>query len=233
MNLAAPLTDKANALECAAACNAVYDQCNLQTDDCHICVTEFDSCVRVDVRGSKTAQDWLNDLDFDFVDTIYGSVHHGFWKSTAPMFPMLKARLHGITKPIVMDGHSLGGGQVKLFAIGLAVEKFPIARVIDFGSPRTGDLQFQMLYDHVLGDKTIRFVNALDVVPRTPFSDLGYVHVGQAGYLPSTGPVQLNPLFYDLIHDDIINMVSSIRSGNIALLNDHFITAYQSRIQLL
>jgi pimeloyl-ACP methyl ester carboxylesterase len=233
LNLAAPLSDKANALECAAACGAVYDVCSLQTEDCHLFVKEFETFVRVDVRGSKSSRDWINDLDFDFVDTIYGKVHHGFWRSSAPMFPQLKAQLKPILKPIVLDGHSLGGAQATLFALDLAIEKFPVALITSFGSPRVADGEFKTLYDRLLGSKTIRYVNALDVVPRTPFSDLGFIHVGQEGYLPSTGALELNPTFYELIHDDVINMVSNIRAGNIGMLTDHLIASYQTRIQNL
>ena len=233
MNLSAPLADKANALECALACAQVYDVCTLQTDDCHVCVKEFDNCARVDVRGSKTAEDWINDLNFEFVDTIYGKVHGGFWRSTAPLFPKLKEQVKAIGKPVVIDGHSLGAAQGTLLALDLAVESFPVAFNISFGSPRVAGAEFKALYDRLLGPKTIRYVNALDPVPRLPFSDLGFVHVGQEGFLPTAGGLEINPTFYELIHDDVVSAVADIRAGRPDILVNHFIAAYQARIQNL
>jgi predicted lipase len=234
MNLLAPLTDRQNALECLRACQAVYYDCTLETDDAHVSIADCASHIKVVMRGSKSPEDWINDADFELIDTIYGRVHRGFFKSWSSIASRIHGQLRNMRRvPIVVSGHSLGGDQARIGALDLHTAGFAIDRVITFGAARTGGSDFRDYYDARLLHCTIGFVNARDIVPRVPFSAMGYCHVGNYGLLTSTGGLVLNPNILELTHDDVVGAVNDLRDGKITVLSDHHLENYAARIQAL
>jgi len=71
-------------------------------------------------------------------------------------------------RPTVVTGHSLGGALTTLFVMeNASKQKFDIATLCTFASPRVGTQQFVRLFDQLPIDSW-RIVNSLDVVPRLP-----------------------------------------------------------------
>lgn len=231
MNTTAPLTDKFNALECLAACEDVYARSTIATDDCHVLIQPFDTFTHVTFRGSKSIEDWLNDADFEKITVAGGKVHRGIWMSYQTVSSLLRSKLNK-QKPLVIDGHSLGGGHSTFCAWDLDAE-YEIFFAISFGSPRVADAAFRDNYNRTLGEKTIRFVDARDIVPRVPFRELGYVHVGHEGFLPSAGGFSYDPSLWELVTDDVKGAITDIQSGRIELLDDHHLLRYRARIMAL
>jgi predicted lipase len=77
---------------------------------------------------------------------------------------------------VTITGHSLGASLATLLALDMSVNtNFPVT-LYTLASPRTGDLIFHNLFNHVVPN-TYRIHNRLDIVPKTP-PPLLYFHVG-------------------------------------------------------
>jgi pimeloyl-ACP methyl ester carboxylesterase len=165
--------------------------------------------------------------------------------------------MHPLAK-IYITGHSLGGALAILCALEFARQKLPVAGVITFGQPRVGDANFAALYDatysnrdeevvietegeeddHVmcslhLRDITFRVVNQNDIVPRTPGWLMGYRHCGQEIFLSPLGCTLINPSLWIKIVCDAIGLYGAYRNREDVLIREHFMAAYQDRIQNL
>eukprot|EP00216_Chloropicon_sp_CCMP2111_P003683 CAMPEP_0198246004 /NCGR_PEP_ID=MMETSP1446-20131203/44067_1 /TAXON_ID=1461542 ORGANISM="Unidentified sp, Strain CCMP2111" /NCGR_SAMPLE_ID=MMETSP1446 /ASSEMBLY_ACC=CAM_ASM_001112 /LENGTH=343 /DNA_ID=CAMNT_0043930261 /DNA_START=85 /DNA_END=1112 /DNA_ORIENTATION=- len=85
---------------------------------------------------------------------------------------------------LVITGHSLGGALAALAAADFTMNGMEVSKVITFGQPRLGNMNWAHLYDSTLGLRniTFRLVNHRDPVPRIPFTDIsllrGYHHTG-------------------------------------------------------
>lgn len=212
-------------------CHRCYGDTTLKTDKAHFNITQLENCIVVAARGSWDEVDWINDCEFLFSDTIYGSVHTGFWESTNTILGDIHEALRARpVLPIVATGHSLGGDQASITALDLITTKFPVDRVITFGAARPGGADFKTGYDRLLGEKTCCWVDARDIIPRLPFNDLGYYSIGQMAFLPSTGGMILNPTGWEMLHDDVVGAYNDIRAGRVNLIADHELSHYQDRI---
>lgn len=231
MNLDKPLTDYSNALECLMYCQRAYGDTTYVTDKAHFNIIQLENCIVVAARGSWSVQDWKDDCQFPFIDTIYGQVHSGFWTSTNSILGDIHHALRDRPAlPVVVTGHSLGGDQGIITALDLKTTSFPVDRVITFGAARPGGADFKSAYDRALGDRTCCWVDARDVVPRLPFVEMGYVGVGQQAFLPSAGGLIVNPTGWEMIHDDVLAIVHDPATFALNLVNDHSLTHYQDRI---
>jgi hypothetical protein len=231
MNLDKPITDVGNALECLMYCERAYGDDTYITDKAHFNIIQLPNCIVVAARGSWSEVDWINDCDFLFADTIYGSVHTGFWSSTSTILPRIHEAIRGMPAlPIVVTGHSLGGDQGILTAMDLATIKLPVDRVITFGAARPGGGEFKRNYDAKLGQQTCCWVDASDIVPRLPFTELGYVSVGQMAFLRSDFGMVVNPNGWEMVHDEIVEAVADVRAGRVGFIADHSLSHYQDRI---
>ena len=234
MNLNAPLTDKANALECLDFCQKDYGSTTIKTPTAHFNIDQLPDCLVVSARGSWSAEDWMTDSDFLMCDTIYGSLHTGFWESTNTIIPMIHQALRSLPSlPIIVTGHSLGGDQACITALDLVMSRFPVHQVITFGQARPGGSDYKTFYDSKLGSQTARWVDARDIVPRLPFANLGYANVGQELFLPSSGGMKMNPTFMELLHDDVVGTLNDVKSGRCNLIADHTLEHYRDRIMQL
>ncbi|NGQ95161.1 lipase family protein [Brevibacillus sp. SYP-B805] len=82
-------------------------------------------------------------------------------------------------KKVVITGHSMGAALATLCALDVAANtRFSRPTVCTFGSPRVGSPRFARVFNNRVG-RSIRIVNAYDVVPRLPpgLFGLGYRHV--------------------------------------------------------
>lgn len=212
-------------------CQRVYGDSTYSTDKAHFNIIDLPNCIVIAARGSWDEVDWINDCKMLFSDTIYGPVHTGFWDSTATILGDIHAALRARpVLPIVATGHSLGGDQVSITALDLITSKFPVDRVITFGGARPGGVEFKQSYDRRLGDRTCCWVDARDIIPRLPFTEMGYVGIGQMGFLRSVGGMVVNPTGWEMLHDDVVGVYNSIKAGHIDFISDHSLSHYQDRI---
>lgn len=258
MNLTAPLTDTANALEALALCEKAYsipwgsgysvvpeDQNFVTTDPdgtihngsstAHVLIQPLENCILVCARGSEDAEDWLTDGRFNLIPTIYGQAHCGFWNSVDSIFSTLVTELAKFPPlPVVVVGHSLGGASARIIARRLCdINPIPVlAALITFGEPRGGDSDFAASCDKVLKSIHCRWVNALDIVPRVPCRFMGYAHSGQEAFLGSrSGKVELNPSVWELLTSDVARTWEGIRAKQVQQLTDHHAPAYRAALE--
>jgi hypothetical protein len=145
----------------------------------------------VSFRGTQTAGDWLNNIDFVHEpyrpDPAAGNVHQGFqhvyYAIRDSLISLVTARLANIAE-ILVTGHSLGGALTTLAMpdlLSVIAATQPDAPVLaptlyNLESPRVGNRAYQTFFN----SKTScwRIVNIWDVVPHVPPALAGFVHVG-------------------------------------------------------
>jgi len=127
-------------------------------------------------------------------------VHGGFWRALnqvwlskiMPNIALLRS------KPLWITGHSLGGAIAVLAAMRLFRELpgGPTAQgVYTFGQPRVAKLGFAAAYQaSPLWNRTFRFVNNMDIVPRVPPRVLKYCHVGRCGFFNNNRVLGSQPM---------------------------------------
>lgn len=141
----------------------------------------------VTFRGTQTAEDWLENLDFIAVPYQpipgRGTVHQGFqlayYAIRANLLDLVQKLGQGCTELLVV-GHSLGGALATLAMPDLlnVLDNPNLSPILyNLASPRVGHGDFQSFFDsHV--NVCYRVVNQWDVVPHLPPDLAGYVHVG-------------------------------------------------------
>jgi triacylglycerol lipase len=161
-------------------------------------------------RGTKDFNNWMTDLHatpvsfpwiFDRGPDV-GNIHAGFGHAVRDAWPKIRAALEDLVPPpdlapgtaqptLWLTGHSLGGALAVLAGAAFSMwSDAPIRSVngvYTFGQPRVGLYSFCGNYDHVLSQKTFRFVNNQDLVPRVPFRGWDYADVGQMIHFDSNG----------------------------------------------
>lgn len=167
-------------------------------------------------RGTASIRDWLTDLDARMVSPGGGvEVHKGFLAALTSVIDPIMARLGPardelLAVPrIVLTGHSLGGALAMLCAKALFSAGFPIDAVYTFGQPRVGNEMFAGNYDLVLGQRTWRFVNEADIVPRAPGLLAGYRHAGNEVFLNAECGIDFNPPWWRKARSDAAGMLKA------------------------
>lgn len=167
-------------------------------------------------RGTKNARDWMTDLyatpvSFNWIfddGPNVGNIHAGFghalrdaWskvtgavESMAPRPPDtqdLRGLSTRVQPTLWLTGHSLGAALAVLTGAAFSIWDRARIRTLNgiytFGQPRVGLYQFCGNYDHLLSQKTFRFVNKEDLVPRVPFRGWDYADLGQMIHFDSSG----------------------------------------------
>lgn len=257
-----------NARALAEACARVYLEPSplpgeiwlyARNTDAHALIQDRGDCLVVAFRGSKDAEDYIQDGKFAFTDLVYTAgapgwelparVHDGFLEDFDSLDEDLVHAVNGaltgrLKTPIFITGHSLGGALAILCALEFARLKYNIAGIYTFGGPRVGNSAFEKIYDTTdstdatqgtLGVITYRIVNENDIVPRVPPWINGYRHVGQNIFLPvgtKTGWVR-NPSRWYIALSDALGLWGAFSDLHDVLIMDHHIEAYQERMQLL
>ena len=167
-------------------------------------------------------------------------VHHGFLQDIESITVDLvmqvrqvinKLQALGNSFPkIYITGHSLGGALAILAALELNYQKLKPELVVTFGQPRVGNAAFAACYNELLGDRTIHVINAADPVPLLPPLLAGYRDEGNEVFLSRGRRWKLNPsIGFELI-SDVLGIFDNWRHHKLALLPNHFIKAYQERL---
>jgi hypothetical protein len=162
-------------------------------------VATKDKSIYIVWRGSSSKKDFQNDASIDKVPFIEVGerVHIGFkssWEAvknqTYQALDKALKTLGGEEKidNIIVCGHSLGGAVTTLFAYSIYTT-YKSDKIISctIGSPRVGNKVFKTNFDKS-PIKSLRIVNNLDVVTRTP--NIGYHHVNTELRIDDEGKIK-------------------------------------------
>jgi triacylglycerol lipase len=181
---------------------------------CYGTVVRRNDTVLVSVRGTDGFVEWVEDGQFvpipynPHVPLLGGDptplVEQGFWglystlqlaDPAGAMLGSLAAALPALLKPadqVVVAGHSLGAALATYLTLDLA--RGPLAERISgcfFASPHPGNGAFATLFDLSVKDYKV-FNYLLDIVPRVPPSQAGYVPLQKLKVIqPATAQVDI------------------------------------------
>lgn len=198
-------------------------------------------------RGTKTPQDWMEDLyctpaRFDWIfdsSPAVGEIHAGFGHTLADGLSQIISGLtaRDQTRPLLITGHSLGGALAALVGacftvMGVSIR--PVSAIYTFGQPRIGLNDFCNTYERLLGKKLLRFVNRQDLVPRVPFRNWDYSDEGKMIHFDSSGKPAIQSVEWENFLSrtlqslgDLIEMTTDIKVD----VGDHSMTAYRQLVQ--
>lgn len=147
--------------------------------------------VVIAIRGTEGIQEWIHDAQFlptpcpfmpaagnteDGFTDMYRSMRTGPDAASPTVTQALtKIQFARAITSLTVCGHSLGGALATLLALDVAVNTNFNPIVYTYASPRTGDPQFVILYNHAVPN-TVRIANRVDLVPKLPLPPL-YEHV--------------------------------------------------------
>jgi hypothetical protein len=179
------------------ATGAVESQALIVHDD-HAVVLAF--------RGSDNVTDWLTNLHFT-MSPVYpdGSaapgalVHQGFRRALWSTWPRIRTRVEALVaegRRLWLTGHSLGASLSSIAAFDLAKTggDVPVAGLVTFGQPRTGNDIFCTALDAMLAGRYARIVHGGDLVVLLPPERFGYRHAGTRHSLTTAGTLTADPL---------------------------------------
>lgn len=167
----------------------------------------------------------------ELLDASEVRVHQGFVEALAGVWPAVidALRAGDSGRPLILTGHSLGGGLAVLAAYALSRQKVPfnVRGVYTYGQPRAGDGAFAESYDRLFRLRHWRVVNNRDVVPRLAPRSMGYAHTGRVLYLDANGRPSIDPTAWfqllDLVPVDAgMDWNSQVRE----FVADHGVAAY-------
>lgn len=154
-------------------------------------ITRIDGQTVVVFRGTVTDGavawlDWLNDLRAALVyyPSLPGLVHAGFAHAVWNLLPIMP-RFDREPAPLVI-GHSKAGAMALIFAMRLYEDFGLRPKVVTFGAPRAGNVDFARSAECAL--EIDRYENPHDIVPRLPL-----VAYRAAGSLVSPDPSWPHP----------------------------------------
>jgi len=165
-------------------------------------VAHNDKFIVIAIRGTEidnfwgAISDWAVNLEFELKrdESVEsgGKVHEGFIELINQAWPEIEADVRqvqndGAQRTLWITGHSLGAGLATLAAERARIAGFDVSGVYTWGSPRVGDKTFKQKYtDLGLADRTFRFVNNTDTVPKIPPGH-DYTHVGLLKFIDAAG----------------------------------------------
>jgi Lipase (class 3) len=201
------------------------------------------------IDGPFTLQkllDWTNDLNAALGTGVGlpGQVHQGFLGSLNSLWVAVEAEarnqltLAGAGTPLIITGHSKGGGIAPLAAMRFWTQDQLKAKVITFAAPKPGNKAFADAYDALIDDTRYEF--AEDIVPHLPPSAdflnvlaqipflrrelsglqrFNYQSVGSLMYIPRTGNIVPDPQ-NSLLDQRRLRLLNLILRGHIQQIED-------------
>jgi hypothetical protein len=134
----------------------------------------MDDTYYIALRGSSSAQNWIDDFEIRLVDyngCAGCSVHHGFYKSALAIKSQVMNSIETHSpKNIIVTGHSYGAAVAQILALEINKNAF----VYNFGQPRTGNSEFANHVNRMLPNYW-RVTHDRDIVPHLP-PKIGYIH---------------------------------------------------------
>jgi triacylglycerol lipase len=137
-----------------------------------------------------------------------------------------------------LTGHSLGAGLAVLTGAAFSMWTDQVKRQVNgiytFGQPRIGLYRFCGNYDHLLHERTFRFVNKKDLVPRVPFRGWDYADIGRMIHFDSNNEPQLQSAEWNNFlsrilqsFSDFFDIITRFGTG----VNDHDMATYEQLVQ--
>ena len=174
----------------------------ISVDTTQCLVAHNDKFIVIAIRGTEidnfwgAVSDWAVNLEFELKEDESvesgGRVHEGFIELINQAWPKIRDDVRqvqndGAQRTLWITGHSLGAGLATLAAERARSAGFDVSGVYTWGSPRVGDKTFKQKYtDLGLADRTFRFVNNTDTVPKIPPGH-DYTHVGLLKFIDAAG----------------------------------------------
>jgi hypothetical protein len=154
-------------------------------------VVAFRGILPPEIHDLSSLIDWMQDFEAIplGVPGIPGLVHQGIWNALETLWPQVVAEIAarqaagGGGLPIVLTGHSKGGGMAHLAAMRLSLAGTAPPQVITYAAPRIGDQAFAEAYEQQVA--AIRYEYSDDIVPHLPPDPLLLATLGQ---FPAIGP---------------------------------------------
>ena len=152
-----------------------------------------DRSIYVVFRGSSSITNFIDDMNFFQVPYPYCekcSVHKGFYSANAAVVKDITEEVLRLQKmfpsyDVVVTGHSLGAAVATLCAVDLIDANVQNVKLINFGSPRVGDIEAaEYISDRIF--KKFRITNHKDVVPHLPLS-VNFMHISGEWYEDENG----------------------------------------------
>jgi triacylglycerol lipase len=211
----------------------------------------------------KDWNNWMTDLQatparFDWLfqgAAEAGDVHAGFGHALFDAWEKIESALDNVMpkvpagsdpakvanttqRTLWLTGHSLGGGLAVLTGAAFSMWTDQVKRQVNgiytFGQPRVGLYRFCGNYDHLLHERTFRFVNKKDLVPRIPFRGWDYADIGQMIHFDSNNEPQLQSVEWNNFlsrnlqsFSDFFDIITRFGTG----VNDHDMTTYEQLVQ--
>lgn len=185
-------------------------------------------------RGTEANPlDWIRDAQFLPRTGEFGEqVHSGFHFALNEVWDEV-ADAVGRPEELHITGHSLGAGLAVLAAARVVEAGGSVSAVYTFGSPRVGRRGFRDKYNAVLGDRTFRFINHIDLVTRVALMLQGYSHVGARMYFDGSGRLHEHAPSWKVIIDDVLFRLRHFGTLKSAGLDPHFMPAYRRLLDAL
>jgi hypothetical protein len=198
-------------------------------------VAERADLIALCFRGAASIKNWETAFQVGLVHPdgtdVRLRVHKGFYSAfirldegtsgIKEVVDAIKVRTQG-RLPIYITGHSLGGALAQIAAAVL--ESDQVAACYTFGSPRVGNLYFDLW----VKVPSYRVMNYADIVPEVPLPVI-YRHSGDARYIPGRvagSPYRFQPGAAERIWQFILAMVQFVAAGSVLGVKDHAILEY-------
>jgi hypothetical protein len=186
-------------------------------------------------RGTESTNpiDWARDAQFRPRPTALGRAHSGFDAALNEVWPEVTAELAGDPRPVIITGHSLGGGLSIMAAARFLEAGNPPAAVYVFGCPRIGLRDFRDAYDAALRNVTFRVINHIDLVTRVPLLAQGYRAPGRRMYFDASHTFHADAGAWHVAKDDLTYRLRHFGRIESLGLSTHEVGVYLKRVDSL
>lgn len=187
-------------------------------------------------RGTEPSKlrDWCSDADCQLADGPFGKVHEGFYRALRQIWFELAATIAEFqddAQSLWFTGHSLGAALAALAVATLREEQDkPVYGLYTFGQPRTGDRDFERVFNQDCKPRSFRFVNNNDIVTRVPLRVMGYSHVGTFLYFDAEGNLHDDPSWWYRFVDGTQGRVEDLGKMGPDEIKDHSMDTYVKRL---
>jgi len=137
-------------------------------------------------------ENWVTNLDYAHKNPLQqypaARVHSGFWDAWQRMKPDIMSAIdevkaaHPGVSAIRVTGHSLGGALATNAAMDLKLNHGFVTSVVNFGSPRPGNLDYHTALLNEVPHWRVTHHN--DLVPHVPPKSLGFHHASTEIHFP-------------------------------------------------
>ena len=186
-------------------------------------------------RGTEVSdpRDAIADLKVWYAkEPRLGMVHAGFRQSVDNLWDEVKHHiLEDGYKPVFFAGHSLGGAMASIMAVRMLhdPEMIKPQKLYTYGAPRA----FSMLGSRLTcaGIEHHRWVNNMDIVPRSPGVLMGYGHFGEMHYINSWGNVVPNHNVFNREWDRLTAWKRAATDDTLGYVDSHSMVQYVAALE--